>query len=156
MATYYVKASGTSEDVPRIPRTFYVNAGAMTTDGLTPETGYHKVSDLQQNITLIDDDVIAIVDNGVVDDAIIGEVIFRTSITIVKYYGSANIPTWKISSGEGVFFTSSGKIVHIYEIHFLSDSFGKVIFDSSLTIPDCEVSRCLFDNVQLYVHEILS
>ena len=145
---------GALEDMTtREPNTFFVNRGSLTTDGLTPETGYHNISDLQQNIILIDDDVIEIVDNGVCDDSIVGEVIFNTSVTIVRYYMSSNIPTWKIAPGDSVVFATPGKQVHIYEINFLSDNFGKVCINPLLDLENSEISRCVFNNVQIHVLE---
>ena len=118
--------------------TYYVNAGASTQDGLTPETGYNKLSTLLASL-IQDNDVIEIVDNGIVDEGNLALQV-NYSITIKSFEFNVFKPTVKIKD------MILNRNANLYDITFIPEiSTGRqIILNHNYNY---DISRCTFDKI---------
>jgi hypothetical protein len=142
---------------------YYLNAGTITQDqdGLTPETGYHTMAGLLAGPrVLVDDDIVELVNNGVIDDSA-ANLNIPVQITVRSYSGNTSKPTWKIATGaSALFFSGSNKIIKIYDIRVEgtigASSYSGMKMTGLSTTTASEVSRCHFKDVALILKNIIS
>jgi hypothetical protein len=130
--------------------TYYVNAGSVTQDGLTPATGYHTLTDLVGAITLLNSDVVYFVDNGVIQEP--ASFLALPYITISSYVGNINKPTWNLDGVLYLSFQSGGVNIYDIKITYAHPSYTAVDFGLFGQAPDLisiEVSRCELVDVRL-------
>jgi len=134
--------------------TYYLNAGSITEDGLTPATGFHTFYSLLISGLLADFDIVDFIDNGVIDDSsnpITVDSALIANITLRSYTYNTHKPIWKIQSFYKLSFYSDG-FFKMYDIHLqCAASVDLATFSVSCTsLTDfSEISRCYFEDTSL-------
>ena len=147
-----------------ISSTYYLNAGSVTEDGLTSETGYHSLSNLLGSIDLHNGDVINFVDNGVIDDSNSGSTFFNTpafgslyitvGVTFQSWAGNIEKPMWNMPTELDII---GATYFHLYDLNIMGNQWGSTIvinsnysysiIDPLMSCVDVDIQRCLFNGV---------
>lgn len=128
---------------------YYLNSDSATEDGLTPETGYHKMGSLLENISLFNDDEVEFV-TDIREDAVEIGFEFTSAIHLNKYSGTSGKPVWDISYHTLTFDRS----VYISDLVLTGDSISSdwtYIYATDPLTAEYSFNRCAFSSVYITI-----
>ena len=127
--------------------TYYINAGSSIEDGLTPETGYNNLTRLLANIILDNNDIVELVDNGVVNDSSNSASVISSTVTLQSWFGNVNKPTWKPAREVDIIGASS---FNMYDLLIVGTATfvinGTINVSMTPTCTNIDIERCNFSS----------